>query len=313
MKKNDTILVLGASGLIGSSIKKNLLVDGYTNVLTPPREELDLENILIVDNYFKIHKPLYLFNAAGKVGGILENKSFPFDFINKNLLIQNNVFQMAEKHNLLKVIFFGSSCMYPLSSKQPMSVDNIMKGELESTSLGYAMAKLSGLFFCIYYNKQHKKNKYAALIPNSTFGPNDNFDENSSHVLSALIAKFYKAKKDGEDVFLWGSGKPKREFIYSSDVADASIFIAKSNDIDLKSPINIGTGNEVSIYDLAQLIAKLINFQGNIHWDDSKPDGAMRKLLDSSPLRDMGWKPNFSFNEALKNTIEWYIHDYEKK
>lgn len=313
MKKNDTILVLGASGLIGSSIKKKLLVDGYTNVLSPSRAEMDLENILVVDNYFKKHKPSYLFNAAGKVGGILENKSFPFDFINKNLLIQNNVFQMAEKHNLLKVIFFGSSCMYPLSSKQPMGVENIMKGELESTSLGYAMAKLSGLFFCTYYNKQHKKNKYAALIPNSTFGPNDNFDENSSHVLSALIAKFYKAKKDSEDVLLWGSGKPMREFIYSGDVADASIFIANSNNIDLKSPINIGTGNEISIYDLAQLIAKLINFQGNIHWDDSKPDGAMRKLLDSSPIRDFGWKPNFSFNEALKDTIEWYIHDYEKK
>lgn len=313
MKKNDTILVLGASGLIGSSIKKNLLADGYTNVLSPSRAELDLENILAVDNYFKKKNPLYLFNAAGKVGGILENKSFPFDFINKNLLIQNNVFQMAEKHNLFKVIFFGSSCMYPVLSNQPMGVDNIMKGELESTSLGYAMAKLSGLFFCTYYNKQHKKNKYAALIPNSTFGPNDNFDDNSSHVLSALIAKFYKAKKNSEDVFLWGSGKPMREFIYSSDVADASIFIANSNDIDLTSPINIGTGNEISIYDLSHLIARMINFQGKIHWDDSKPDGAMRKLLDSSPLSAMGWKPNFSFNEALKNTIEWYIDDYEKK
>ncbi|EDZ64565.1 GDP-L-fucose synthase 1 [beta proteobacterium KB13] len=313
MKKKDTILVLGSTGLIGSSIKKKLLETGYENILTPARSDLDLEDIIAVDSYFKNHNPKYLFNAAGKVGGILENKTFPFDFINKNLLIQNNVFQMAEKYNLNRVIFFGSSCMYPLSSPQPMSVDNILKGELESTSLGYAMAKLSGLFFCTYYNKQHKKNKYAVLIPNSTFGPNDNFDNNSSHVLSALIAKFYKAKKNSEDVFLWGSGKPMREFIYSNDVADASIFIANSYDIDLTSPINIGTGNEISIYDLSQLIAKLINFEGKIHWDDSKPDGAMRKLLDSSPIRSMGWKPNYSFNEALKNTIEWYIYDYEKK
>lgn len=306
MLQDDSIYIAGHSGLIGSALLKKFHKEKYTNIHIKTRNELDLTNRGSVDDFFSQSKPKYVFLAAGKVGGIIENNKNPADFIISNLLIQNNIMLAALNYKVRRLIFFGSSCMYPKSCKQPMNESMLMTGKPEPTSIAYAVAKLAGMQTCISINKQFKQEKFLPFIPNSVYGPNDNFDPNSSHVLSSLINKFYKAKKEEIDhVELWGSGQPRREFIYSDDLADACYFLVNQKKFN-QLPINIGVGIDFSISELASIIASEVGFKGRIIWDKSKPDGAPRKLLDSSYLNSLGWKSNVNLRNGIKKTIKWY-------
>lgn len=312
LKKNSRILVAGHTGLLGSSFSRYFKKKKFQNVLNISSKELDLTRREDVASFFSRHKPEYVFLAAGKVAGILENNQYPADFIHKNLVIQSNVFEATSKNDTKKLIFFGSSCMYPKKIKQPMIEEYLLNGIPEITSVSYAIAKLSGVYSCLAYNKQLKKQIFIPLIPNSAYGPNDNFDPDTGHVLSSLIYKFNYAKKyNHNEVTLWGSGRPRREFVFVDDIVDACIFVIRKN-LDYL-PLNIGTGNDISIKSLANLISKKIGFNGKIYWDDSKPDGAMKKLLNSKKINDLGWKPKISLDSGLDITIDWFNKNYDKK
>ncbi len=306
-KKQDKIFVAGHRGLIGSAILKKLKDDGYKHLIYISRDNLDLEDKASTLKFFLEEKPNYVFLAAGKVAGIIENKTFPAEFIQKNLEIQNNVFLAAQLSNVKKLIFFGSSCMYPRECIQPMSEDKILSGKPESSSMAYAASKLAGLYSCLAYNQQYKNTKFIPLIPNSTFGPNDNFNPNSGHVLSALIARFHSAVKQNDlSVTLWGTGNARREFIYSEDVAEAAIFIANQSISDKDLPINLGVGFDISIKELALMIKKITGFKGEIFWDTSKPEGTFQKLLDSSRINQIGWKSKYFLEESIVKTYIWF-------
>ena len=308
MNKSDSIYIAGHTGLIGSACIRYLESNGFTNIILADHADLELTNQLEVLSFFKKNSPKYVILAAGRVGGILENQNYPADFLNSNLSIQVNVFKAAHAVDVRKIIFFASSCMYPRYCSQPMPETILLSGNPEPTSLAYAISKIAGLQLCLAYNQQYKEQRFIPVIPCSVYGPNDNFDPNSGHVLSSLIHKFHEARSNkANKVVLWGSGNPRREFIYSDDIAAASIKLLTDDTSLLHLPVNIGTGSDYSISELAEKIAHLVEYAGEICWDTSKPDGAPRKLLDSSRIREFGWSPMMILDDGIRKTYEWYL------
>ena len=307
MYKDAKIYIAGHTGLIGSALLRKLKEKKYSNILTKTHDELELTDTSCVFDFFDETKPDYVFLSAGKVGGILSNRTSPADYFHTNIAIQDNIFEAARRFTVKHVVFYASSCTYPKQSPQPMKEEYLLTGPIEQTSASYAAAKIAGLYACRAYNKQYDNNCFIALLPNSAYGPNDNFDLEDSHVLSALIRKFHEASVHGIDtVTLWGSGLPKREFIYSEDVAEASIFAVENAEIMENTHYNIGTGTDYSIRELAEMIAAVTGYKGKIIWDKTKPDGAMQKLLDSTRFLSLGWKPKTDLREGLKKTFQWY-------
>jgi len=308
MFKDSKIYVAGHAGLLGTALLKKLRAKGFGNIITRTRAELDLTRSRDVNEFFKKEQPEYVFLSAGLTGGLVANKTYPADFLHINISIQDNLFEAANKYGVKHLIFYGSSCIYPKNSPQPMKEEYLLTGLIEETSEAYAIAKSAGIIACRSYNAQYKTNRFIALVPNSMYGPHDNFGLENSHVLAALIRKFHDAKTEGRDrVVLWGSGKPRREFIFSEDVADASIF-AMANAAKLSNThYNIGTGVDYSIKELAEIISKTVAFEGTVEWDTSRPDGAAKKLLDSAKFSGLGWSPSVSLQEGLKTTYGWYL------
>jgi len=308
MQKNALIYVAGHAGLIGSAVVRRLEREGYQAPIIRSRNQLDLKDAGSVDAFFEDIRPEFVILAAGRVGGIIENQRFPADLMDENITVQFNVLRAARKTGVRKLIFFGSSCMYPRECLQPMAEDALLSGRLEPTSLPYAISKLSGTYMCLAYNKQDCASRFIPVIPNSAYGPNDNFDPKSGHVLSSLLARFHRAKAVGaESVMLWGSGSPRREFIHADDIADACLHLLTQDDITVESPINIGIGVDVSIKELAVLIAGVVGYEGRLEWDETKPDGAPRKLLDSALIQSMGWKPKIGLREGVVDTYRWFV------
>jgi GDP-L-fucose synthase len=314
MDNNARILIAGHRGLIGSALTRLFKAKGYAQLLLPTRAELELTDGKAVDAYFAQHAPEYVVMAAGKVGGIVENQRVPADFLHQNLAIQSNIMRAAHQNNARKLIFFASSCMYPRECPQPMSEDILLTGKPEPTSLAYATAKLAGMQLCLAYNKQYGAQRFLPVIPNSVYGPNDNFDPASGHVLSALINRFHQAKlSSAPSVTLWGSGSPRREFIHADDVAEACLWLLQHPKDIQELPLNIGAGQDYAIRELAEMIAGITGYGGHIEWDSSKPDGAPRKLLDSSRMHALGWKARISFVDGLKDTYRWYLEAQDAK
>lgn len=308
MNKHAKIYIAGHTGLIGSALVRRLSQASYQNLLTIPHGELDLTNPVATQSFFEYERPEFVLLAAGKVGGIVENQTTPADFINANLAIQLNVLKAAHAVGVKKLILFGSSCMYPRECAQPMAENILLSGKPEPTSSAYAISKIAGLELCAAYNKQYGGQRYVAVIPNSAYGPNDNFNPKSGHVLSVLINRFHEAKTNNADsITLWGSGNPRREFVHADDIADACILILEHPLDEMDYPLNIGVGVDYSIRELAEAIAGVVGFKGQILWDTSKPDGAPRKLLDSQRINGYGWQAKVNFNEGLKSTYEWYL------
>ena len=306
MYKQQKIYIAGHRGLIGSAIYSECSARGYQNIVVKEHRELDLKDRDAVDDFFAFNQPDYVFLAAGKVGGIVQNQETPADFLTENLKIQLNVVESAHRFSVKKLILFGSSCMYPRECLHAMTEDMLLTAKPEPTSLPYATAKLVGLQLCDAFNRQHGT-QFISVIPNSVFGPFDNFDPASSHVLSALIRRMHEAKKQQLPyVELWGTGSPRREFVFSSDVAKAVLTIMESDIEQVETPLNISSGDEYSIKELSEMIQSLLGYEGEIRWDTSKPDGAPRKLLDSTRLRSLGWQPETSFLDGLKETYRWY-------
>jgi len=307
MYKDAKIYVAGHTGLLGSALIGKLDAEGYTNLITRTHKELDLIRQEPVEAFFRRETPEYVFLCAGLTGGIHANMTNPAMFLHNNILIQDNVFEAAQRYEAKHLIFYGSSCVYPRNSPQPIKEEYFMTGKIEPTSEAYAMAKMAGIIGCRSYNRQFKTDRFISLIPSSMYGPHDNFDTESSHVLSALIRRFHEAKQAGDGtITLWGSGNPRREFIFSEDVADASIFAMKNASTLRDIHYNLGTGSDYSIRELAEMAAELTGFPGEIAWDTTKPDGTMRKLLDSSEFLALGWKPSTPFKKGLKITCQWY-------
>lgn len=309
MQQDSKIYVAGHTGLIGSAIVRKLVEIGFKDIILKPHGELDLKDSQSVKEFFFTHRPEYVFLAAGKVGGIMENITYPADFIETNLAIQMNVMTNARDTGVRKLIFFGSSCMYPRDCPQPMHEEMLLTGKPEPTSIAYAMSKLAGVEMCQSFNRQLGNVNFIPVIPNSAYGPNDNFNPNSGHVLSVLIRRFHNAKTANDDsITLWGSGTPRREFIHADDIADACVFLM-SNQVEAQFPINIGVGKDYAITELAEMIAKVVGFKGRIDWDITKPDGSPRKLLDSSRMLNLGWRPAKEFEEGLGTTYQWFLEN----
>lgn len=304
MDKNAKIYIAGHKGLVGSALVRGLNKQGYNNLIVKTREELDLLSQNAVKDFFEKERPEYVFLAAAKVGGILANDTYPADFIRDNLIIETNLIDSAYKNGTKKLLFLGSSCVYPKNCPQPIKEEYLLTGELESTNKAYALAKIAGIVMCQSYSKQYGM-KTISVMPTNLYGENDNFDLQTSHVLPALIRKFHDAKINGDsEVILWGSGSPKREFLYVDDLADACVFLM--NNYDSSEIINIGTGEDLSILDLASMVKECVGYEGRIVWDSSRPDGTMRKLLDVSKIRSIGWKHNINLSEGIKMTYKWY-------
>jgi GDP-L-fucose synthase len=310
MKKTSRIFVAGHTGLIGSALLRRLQKIEQPDILTRTHAQLDLTDKSAVDQFFEQAKPEFVILAAGRVGGIVENQTYPADFMNANLAIQLNVMQAARHNDVKKLILFGSSCMYPRECQQPMPEENLLTGKPEPTSLAYAISKLAGVQMCAAYNQQFGSGRFISVIPNSAYGSHDNFNPNSGHVLSALIRRFHAAKEEGANtITLWGSGSPRREFIHADDIASACLHLLEIDTSKLMLPINVGTGRDYSIRELAELISGIIGFNGVIEWDKSKPDGAPAKLLDSSRMLALGWHPQVSFESGIKETYQWYLEN----
>lgn len=306
MKKNDIILILGAKGMVGSAIARELFSIGYSNISTPNRSELDLMNQKQTNKYIGNLKPDVIFDAAAKVGGIQANNNYRADFIFQNLTIQNNIFGAAFDAKVQNLLFLGSSCIYPRECPQPIKEEYLLTGELEPTNEPYAIAKIAGLKSAEYFKQQYGLNWYSAM-PTNLYGEHDNFHCENSHVIPGLIARMDKAIKAGEPTFeIWGSGLPRREFLYVDDMAKACIFLMESGVQLPGSHINIGTGEDIEIGKLAALIAKLMGFQGQLIQNTKYPDGMMKKLLDITRIKDLGWKPEVTLEEGLKRSIEFF-------
>jgi len=304
MKSDSKIFVAGGNGLVGSAIVRNLKKQGYNNILVPPHAELELMDQQAVTRYFRDNQPAYVFLAAAKVGGILANSTFPAEFIYSNIMIQSNIIHESYINQVKRLIFLGSSCIYPKHCPQPMKEEYLMTGPLEPTNSPYAVAKIAGIEMCWAYNRQYGT-KFIPVMPTNLYGPNDNFDPETSHVLPALIRKFHDAKKNNSDyVTVWGSGKPKREFLHADDLASAVIYLANLPDnmiaFDAKPIFNIGSGQEVTILELAELIKEIIRFKGDIVLDPSKPDGTPRKLLDTSKMKKLGWNAAIGLRQGIE-------------
>jgi len=305
MEKNAKIYVAGHHGLVGSAILRSLESYGYNNILVRSHAELDLRNQEQVNRFFDQEKPEYVFLAAAKVGGIWANSQAPADFCYDNLLISANVVHAAYQHNVKKLLFLGSSCIYPKMAPQPIKEEYLLTGALEPTNEGYALAKISGMQLCKFYRRQYGCD-FISAMPTNLYGINDNFDLNNSHVLPAMIRKFHEAKMEHKpEVVLWGTGKVLREFLYVDDLADALVHLM--NQYSAESHVNIGTGEDLSIHDLAIMVKEVVGFQGDIVYDTSKPDGTPRKLLDVSLLHSTGWHHRTSLRDGIKNVYDWYL------
>lgn len=305
MEKTSRIYVAGHRGLVGSAICRKLNEDEYTNIVTRTHNELDLCDAVAVDNFFKEEQPEYVFLAAAVVGGIHANNSQPVRFLRNNLLIQTNVIEPAYQHNVKKLAFLGSTCIYPRDCPQPIKEEYLLTGSLEETNEWYAIAKIAGIKLCQAYRKEYGFNAIS-LMPTNLYGPNDNFDLLNSHVLPALIRKFHEGKiNNSASVEVWGSGKPYREFLYIEDLAEACCFLMQNYDDE--EIINIGKGEDISIKELAELIQDVVGYEGKIIFDSSKPDGTPKKLTDVTKLNGLGWKSNTSLRTGLEKTYDWYV------
>ncbi len=304
MKKNSKIYIAGHRGLVGSALKRKSEKLGYNNIVTRTREQLDLLDKNKTLNFFKKEKPEYVFLAAAKVGGIMANKTVPAQFIYENLVVETNVIHSAYLTKVKKLLFLGSSCIYPRDCSQSIKEGYLLTGPLEETNKAYSLSKIAGIVMCQAYNKQYGTN-FISVMPTNLYGPNDNFDLNNSHVLPALIRKFHEAKIRGaKEVVVWGTGSSKREFLHVDDLADACIFLMqKYNDAEI---INIGTGKDLSIKELAEKIKKITEYNGKLIWDKTKPDGTPRKLLNVNKLYKLGWKHSISLDKGIALTYEWY-------
>jgi len=307
MFKDSKILVAGHTGLVGSALLKALASKGYRNIIRRTHAEVDLTRQDAVERLFLEERPAYVFLAAGKTAGILANRDYPADLFHANIAIQDHIFEASRIYDVRHVVFYGSSCAYPRECPQPIKEEYLLTGPIEETSDAYAAAKIAGLVACRRYNHQHKNGRFISLVPNTIYGPHDHFDVQSSHVMAALIRKFHEARRDGQDrVVLLGSGNPVREFIYSDDVAEASIF-AMENAARLENGhYNIGSGTGHSIRQIAELISSMVGYAGEILWDRDKPDGAPVKILDSSRFRSLGWSPKISLDAGLRLTYQWF-------
>ncbi|MFN3660289.1 MAG: GDP-L-fucose synthase family protein [Brevinematales bacterium] len=309
MEKDSKIYVAGHRGLVGSAIVEALQRDGYTNIITRTHKELDLTRQAEVEAFFAREKPEYVFLSAAKVGGILANATYPADFIYQNLAIATNVIHAAYTYGAKKLLFLGSSCIYPRECPQPIKEEYLLGGYLESTNEAYAIAKISGLKMAQFYRQQYGVD-FISAMPTNLYGPNDNFDLHNSHVIPALLRKFYEAKRNNlSSVTVWGSGNPRREFLYITDLADALVFLMNHYSDSLH--INVGVGEDVSIAELVEMIRDISGFDGEIIYDRSKPDGTPRKLLDVSRLFSLGWRPKVSLKEGLRKAYEWMIEHYD--
>ena len=307
MELNSKIYVAGHRGLVGSAIVRNLEAKGYTNIIYRTHEELDLTNQADVQAFFKEEQPEYVILAAAKVGGIHANNTYPADFIYDNLMIQNNVIKAAHDYKVKKLLFLGSTCIYPKMAPQPIREEYLLTGVLEETNEAYAVAKIAGLEMCKFFKRQYGDN-FISCMPTNLYGPNDNFDLKSSHVLPALIRKFHEAKVSGNDtVEVWGTGTPLREFIYVDDMADACVFLMEN--YDGEQHVNIGTGEEVSIRELAETVKEVVGFEGELVFNTDMPDGTPRKLTTVDKLHGLGWKHKISLNEGIKRAYEWFLEN----
>lgn len=298
MNKTDKIYIAGHRGMVGSAIKRNLEAAGFNNIITRTSKELDLRDAAAVADFFKAEKPDYVFLAAAKVGGIVANNTYRADFLYENLMIQNNVIHQAYLSNVSKLMFLGSSCIYPKMAPQPLKEEYLLTGELEPTNEPYAIAKIAGIKMCDAYRDQYGCN-FVSVMPTNLYGPNDNYDLNNSHVLPAMLRKFIVAKQNGDQsVTIWGTGTPKREFLHADDLAEACVYLM--NNYNEPGLVNIGVGEDVSILDLARLVKEIVGFEGEILTDKTKPDGTPRKLMDVTKLNAMGWKASTSLKEGIQ-------------
>ena len=305
MELNARIFVAGHNGMVGSAIVRKLKEIGYTNIITFDRSKLNLLNQLDVQSFFNINCPEYVFVCAAKVGGIKANNEMKGDFIYENIMIQSNIIKSSKDHNVKKLIFLGSSCIYPKMSPQPIKEEYLLTGPLEPTNDAYAIAKIAGIKMCQSFNQQYSTN-YISVMPTNLYGPNDNYDLNNSHVLPAMIRKFHEAKLEGKDkVELWGTGTPMREFLYVEDLADACVYLMKN--YNSSEVINIGTGVDITINDLALTIKEVVGFKGDIYFNTDMPDGTPRKLLDVSKLKELGWEYKTTLREGIKKTYKNYV------
>jgi len=319
MRKDSKIYIAGHRGLVGSAILRNLESKGYINLLYRTHKELDLMDQEAVASFFEKEKLEYVILAAAKVGGIIANNTYRADFIYENLQIQNNVIHQSYIHGVKKLLFLGSTCIYPTKSPQPMKEEYLLTSELEYTNEPYAIAKIAGIKMCESYNLQYGTN-FISVMPTNLYGINDNFDLETSHVLPALLRKMHEAKINNESqVEIWGTGKPRREFLYSEDMADACVFILENRDFtnaysrdekEIKNThINIGTGIDVSIRELAEIIKKIVGYEGRLYFNESKPDGTMLKLTDPSKLHNLGWKHGVELEEGIIKVYKWYLEN----
>ena len=310
MNKSDRIFIAGHGGLVGSAILRRLQGMEYPHLLTTDRHELDLCDSKAVDSFFAFYRPDYVFLAAAKVGGIYANDAWPADFIRINLEIQTNVIDAAFRHKARKLLFLGSSCIYPKDSPQPMREDYLLTGPLEPTNQWYAIAKIAGIKMCQAYTRQHGFNSIS-LMPTNLYGPEDNFNPETAHVIPALIYKFHRAKVEGKpSVKVWGSGRPRREFLHVDDLAGAAVFLM--NNYDSPDIINVGTGQDISIAELAELIKNAVGFSGSIEFSPGMPDGVSRKLLDVRRIDSLGWKAGISLAEGIRSTYSWFLDNQGK-
>lgn len=308
LSKHTRIFIAGHRGMIGSAFVRRFSAAGFTQLILRGHDELELTDKPAVAAFFAEQRPDVVILAAGKVGGIVENMTYPVDFITRNLEIQTNVIQNAHDHGVKRLLFFASSCMYPRECPQPMAEAALLSGKPEVTSMAYAMAKLAGVQMCLAYNKQYGQQRFIPVIPNSIYGPNDNFNPQSGHVLSALINRFHRALQAADPVTtLWGSGQPRREFLHADDLAAACHVLLNADLCSVELPINIGTGHDLSISELAQLIAQIIGYRGDISWDTGRPDGSMCKLLDSSRIQALGWHPNIPLETGIRQTYASFL------
>ena len=308
MDKDTKIYIAGHRGMVGSAIVRKLTGSGYNNLLLKTHAELDLTRQAEVEAFFKSENPEYVFLAAAKVGGIHANSTRPADFIYDNLAIGMNIINSAYKNSVKKLLNLGSSCIYPKMAPQPLREEYLLTDALEPTNEAYAIAKIAAIKLCKYYNEQYGTN-YISVMPTNLYGPGDNYDLETSHVLPALIRKFHEAKQNDTDVTLWGDGSPYREFLYSEDLAEACVYLMNNYDYpETGDFLNIGCGEDLSIRDLAGIIADIVGFTGNIHWDSSKPNGTPRKLLDVTKLNELGWRARISLDEGIQFAYQDFLN-----
>jgi len=314
LNKNDKIFVAGHLGLVGSSVIRGLQARGFDNIITRSHKELDLTNQNLVQSFFSDESIDYVILAAAKVGGIFANNTYPAEFIYQNIMIEANVIHASYLNNVKKLLFLGSTCIYPKEVKQPMQESALLSNYLESTNEPYAIAKIAGIKICESYNRQYGTD-FRSVMPTNLYGINDNFHSENSHVIPALIKKFHEAKINNlNEVIIWGTGEPMREFLYVDDMADACLFILgldsklyQENTNQMLSHINVGSGKEITIKNLAEIIKKVVNFKGNLNFDTNMPDGSIRKLVDSSRLTKLGWKYTTDLEIGLTKTYDWYL------